>query len=205
MAATLVLLRHGQSEWNKQNLFTGWVDVHLSDEGKIEAAKASEALKNFRFDTVFTSALIRAVETAEIVVGKEALEKIRVVAAELNERRYGELEGKNKDEMRKIYGPDQVALWRRSFAIAPPGGESLAETCTRVVSYFEREIKPRLKAGQTILICAHGNSLRALVKHLEQISDEDICQLEIPTAVPMVFYLDDELNLVKKQVIKIHR
>lgn len=185
MSARLVLLRHGQSVWNQQNIFTGWVDVELSEQGKKEAEKARELLKSFKFDAVFCSKLKRAQETARIVLGEQKPEIFCDVA--LNERNYGELEGKNKDEVRAEFGADQVQIWRRSFSVRPPGGESLADTCERVLPYYERTIKPWLQDGYTVLIAAHGNSLRALVKYLENLSDEDIINLEIPTGVPIIY------------------
>lgn len=190
MKATLVLLRHGQSVWNQQNIFTGWVDVELSEQGRQEAEHAKILLKDYQFDEVFCSSLKRAQETARIVLGDH---KAKVFCdAALNERRYGELEGKNKDEVRAQFGAEQVKIWRRSFLARPPGGESLADTCARVVPFYEREIKPLLKKGHTVLVAAHGNSLRALVKHLENVSDEEIVTLEIPTGVPVIYNFDEQ-------------
>lgn len=195
MLSILVLLRHGQSEWNKSNIFTGWVDVPLSAQGEDEAEQAGLALKDFRFDAVFTSVLHRAQKTAQIAL-RDNMPPIFSSAA-LNERRYGALEGKNKDEMRKLYGPEQIHIWRRSFTERPPGGESLKDTCDRVLPYYKEKIEPRLLNGQTILVCAHGNSLRALIKYLENLSDEEIIDLEIPTGVPIVYHLDQG-RIVKK-------
>jgi len=199
MASTLVLLRHGQSEWNQKNIFTGWVDVALSELGKVEACRARDALKDFHFDAVFVSALKRAADTADIVLAGMRPQAYFVSDA-LNERRYGELEGKDKDEMRRLYGQDQVHIWRRSFDVRPPGGESLKDTCERVLPYFKKEIEPRLLQGQTILVSAHGNSLRALVKYLEGLSDEEIVAVEIPTGCPIVYQLDDHGKVIKKTV-----
>lgn len=200
MTSTLVLLRHGQSLWNQQNIFTGWVDVSLSDVGMSEARRARDVLKDMRFDAVFVSALHRAAETAKIALeGHQGFEYFSSKA--LNERHYGELQGKNKDEMRALYGAEKVAIWRRSFNERPPGGESLSDTCERVLPYFTDHIAPRLKRGETVLISAHGNSLRALVKHLEGLSDEEIVSLEIPTGVPIVYRLNDDLSVLNKTVL----
>lgn len=201
MSSTLVLLRHGQSEWNQKNIFTGFVDVLLSPVGEDEARWAREALKGYRFDAVFCSALKRAKDTAEIVLNGRMPESYFSSEA-LNERCYGQLEGKNKDEMRRLYGSEQVQIWRRSFDERPPGGESLSDTCERVMPYFKREIEPRLRQGQTILISAHGNSLRALVKYLEGLSDEEIVEVEIPTGMPIVYRLDGDGKIIDKIMLK---
>lgn len=200
MPSTLVILRHGQSEWNQKNIFTGWADVPLSAIGVKEAEFARDALRDFHFDAVYTSALVRAQETAKIVLGSK-VPAAYFCAEALNERHYGDLQGKNKDETRRMYGEEQVRIWRRSFDVRPPGGESLHDTCERVVPYFEREIKPRLAAGQTILISAHGNSLRALVKYLEGLSDEQILTVEIPTGEPIVYRLDDDGRINEKKTL----
>lgn len=200
MTSTLVILRHGQSEWNQKNIFTGWADVPLSALGIKEAQNARDALKSFSFDTVFSSALKRAQETAKIVLSEQRPREC-ICSEALNERHYGDLQGKDKDETRKLYGNEQVHLWRRSFDVRPPNGESLRDTCERVLPYFEREIKPRLKEGQTILISAHGNSLRALVKYLEGLSDEQILSVEIPTGEPIVYRLDDDGNVIEKKTL----
>jgi len=196
MSATLVLLRHGQSEWNKKNIFTGWVDINLSEEGQKEAQKARDALKDYNFDIVFTSDLKRAQETARIVLGEKNTQVISNQA--LNERRYGQLEGKNKDEVRKEFGAEQVHIWRRSLHSRPPGGESLADTYERVIPYFENQIKPWLNKNSTVLISAHGNSLRALVKYLENLSDEELLSLEIPTGTPIIYKLDAQGRWCRK-------
>jgi 2,3-bisphosphoglycerate-dependent phosphoglycerate mutase len=188
MSGTLVLLRHGQSEYNKKNIFTGWIDVELSAEGRLEALKARELLKNYDFDVVYTSALKRAKDTALIVLGEKKTALISNSA--LNERCYGELEGKNKDEVRALFGAEQVQIWRRSLRERPPGGESLEDTCERVLRFYDDEIKPKLAQGQTILVCAHGNSLRALVMSLENLSEEEVLNLEIPTGVPIIYEFD---------------
>jgi 2,3-bisphosphoglycerate-dependent phosphoglycerate mutase len=197
MSSTLVLLRHGQSEWNQKNIFTGWVDVPLSPRGILEAKSAQKILHDLNFDAVFTSALKRAQETAKIVMENQ-MHTDYFCSEALNERNYGELQGKNKDEMRVIFGEEQVQLWRRSFHIRPPGGESLRDTYERVLCYFKQEIEPRLKKGQTILISAHGNSLRALIKYLEGLSDDEIMKLEIPTGTPFIYKFDDDGKIIKR-------
>ena len=194
----LVLLRHGQSEWNKSNIFTGWADVELSPEGEVEAKNAGLALKDYQFDAVFCSTLSRAQKTAEIAL--RPFMPPMFCSKALNERSYGELEGKNKDEMRKIYGSEQIHIWRRSYTEKPPGGESLKDCFDRVLPYYKKEIEPRLFRGQNILVCAHGNSLRALIKYLENISDEEITEIEIPTGAPIVYHLEREQIVEKLQL-----
>lgn len=186
----LALLRHGQSEYNKKNLFTGWLDVPLSEEGLKEAKKAKEKLSGFSFDKAFTSKLVRAINTLEMAVPNLPYESDEA----LNERSYGELEGKNKDELRRQYGEKQVEIWRRSFSITPPGGESLKNTYDRVIPYYQKHIKPLLDKGKDILVCAHGNSLRALIKYIEKIEDEKINKIEVPTGIPIVYEYNKEQN-----------
>jgi 2,3-bisphosphoglycerate-dependent phosphoglycerate mutase len=202
MASYLVLLRHGQSVWNQENIFTGWVDVPLSPVGEEEAKNAQKALSGYHFDAVFTSTLKRAIDTAKIVLGLKK-PAVFVSSDALNERHYGELQGKNKDEMREHYGEKQVQIWRRGFNERPPGGESLKDTCERVLPFFKEQILPRLILGETILVAAHGNSLRALVKFLENLSDEAIVGLEIPTGVPLVYHLDDQGRVLDKKILKV--
>lgn len=197
MGGTLVLLRHGQSEYNKKNIFTGWIDVELSPQGRVEAQEARSRLKDYNFELVFTSALKRAKDTALIVLGEKKTPIISDPA--LNERRYGELEGKNKDEVRALFGAEQVQIWRRSLREKPPGGESLADTCERVVAYYNREIKPFLARGKKILISAHGNSLRALVMYLENLNEEEVSNLEIPTGVPIIYEFDTQGRASRKR------
>ena len=189
--ATLVLLRHGESQWNLENRFTGWVDVPLSDKGREEARAAGEKLKNYAFDRAFTSVLMRAIDTLKIVlevIGQEGIPIEKDQA--LNERMYGELQGLNKAETAQKYGDQQVKLWRRSYDIKPPGGESLKDTAERVLPYYQRRIQPELLAGKNILIAAHGNSLRALVMHLDQLTTEQVLELNIPTGAPLLYELD---------------
>ncbi|MFL2971097.1 MAG: 2,3-bisphosphoglycerate-dependent phosphoglycerate mutase [Candidatus Thalassarchaeaceae archaeon] len=189
----LVLIRHGQSVWNATNRFTGWTDVELSQKGEIEAATAGEQLADVRFDVVHTSALMRAQRTAEIVMSKNRVSgEIPTNQDErLNERHYGDLQGLNKAETAEIHGAEQVRIWRRSFDVPPPGGESLEMTAERTIPYFVEEIMPDLDSGMNVLVAAHGNSLRSIVMHIEDISPEDITGLEIPTGAPMYYEFDN--------------
>ena len=189
----LVLIRHGQSVWNAANRFTGWTDVELSEKGEIEAADAGLELADVRFDVVHTSGLIRAQKTAEIVMSKNAVSgNIPTrVDERLNERHYGDLQGLNKAETAEIHGADQVHIWRRSFDVPPPGGESLEMTAERTIPYFVEEIIPDLESGKNVLVAAHGNSLRSIVMHIEGISPEEITSLEIPTGIPMFYRFDN--------------
>ena len=189
--ARLILLRHGESQWNLENRFTGWVDVPLSPRGIQEATHAGEKLRSFKFDRAFTSVLARANETLRLVletIGQTGIPFVKDKA--LNERMYGELQGLNKDETSKKYGEAQVKIWRRSYDVRPPGGESLKDTAERVLPYYERTIKPYLLKGDTILVAAHGNSLRALIMELEQLSREQVLELNIPTGAPLLYELD---------------
>ena len=190
MNSKLVLVRHGQSEWNAKNLFTGWKDPNLTDLGIQEAIKAGELLetRNLKFDLMFTSDLFRAQETGRLILEQINQKDIEIIQDQsLNERNYGDLAGLNKDEAREKWGEEQVHIWRRSFDVPPPGGESLKNTAERVLPYFEREIMPKVKKGLNILVAAHGNSLRALVMHLENISSEEIVKLEIATGDPLIY------------------
>ena len=190
----LVLVRHGQSEWNEKNLFTGWKDPKLTPRGVDEAIKAGKELKEagYSFDKMFTSDLFRAQDTGRIILEQMNLASIEVIKdVSLNERNYGDLAGLNKDEARKEWGEDQVHIWRRSFDVPPPGGESLKDTADRVLPYFKENIIPELIQGLNILVAAHGNSLRALVMELEEISSEKIVELEISTGVPLVYKFEE--------------
>jgi 2,3-bisphosphoglycerate-dependent phosphoglycerate mutase len=190
--ARLVLLRHGESQWNLENRFTGWVDVPLSPRGVEEAKNAGDKLKGFTFDRAFTSVLIRANETLRLVLEAIAQTAIPIEKDKaLNERMYGELQGLDKAETAKKYGDAQVKIWRRSYDVRPPGGESLKDTAERVLPYYEAKIKPCLIKGETILISAHGNSLRALVMELEQLTKEQVLELNIPTGAPLLYELDN--------------
>ena len=198
----LILLRHGQSQWNLENRFTGWVDVPLSPRGEEEARNAGQKLRGRKIDKLYTSVLKRAIDTAEL-----ALEAARIGPlpterdAALNERMYGDLQGKNKAEAAREFGPDQVKLWRRSYDVRPPGGESLADTAARVLPYWERRILPDLRAGKNVLVAAHGNSLRALVMHLDGLTREQVLALEIPTGVPLLYEIDPAGEVYGKQYL----
>ena len=185
----LVLVRHGQSEWNEKNLFTGWKNPTLTKQGIEEARKAGSKIKsiNLNFDLHFTSELLRAQITGEIIQREidQQIKTIKNIA--LNERDYGDLSGLNKDEARKKWGEKQVHLWRRSYDTPPPGGESLKDTSDRVIPYFKKTIKPELEMKKNILITAHGNSLRALIKNIEDITAADIVKLEIATGEPIIY------------------
>ncbi len=198
----LVCVRHGQSKWNKENRFTGWVDIELSEQGIKEANEAGQILKGFKFDKIFTSVLKRAINTAEIISKVAGFEKIEMISNEaLNERHYGDLQGLNKAEIGEKVGAEQLHIWRRSFDVAPPNGESLKDTLDRVLPYYESEIAPLLKAGKDILISAHGNSLRALTMHLENVTKEDISDINIPTGKPYVYEFDESLKLISKKYL----
>jgi 2,3-bisphosphoglycerate-dependent phosphoglycerate mutase len=208
----LILLRHGKSKWNKKNIFTGWVDIPLADEGIDEAKKARDKLASHAIDAIYCSTLVRAMMTVMIamvdhpsgrvpcVVHKEheehnqwydfpqGVDLVPVYTSwHLNERMYGTLQGKNKDEMREKYGPEQVKMWRRSFSTPPPEGESLELTAKRTLPYFDKEIAPRVSKGETILVSAHGNSIRSIVMELENLSEEEVLSLEIPTGDPLFY------------------
>ena len=195
--AQLVIFRHGQSVWNLENKFTGWVDVELSEKGLEEARAAGLKLKGFRFDEGFASALRRAQHTLNIALSESGQPNIPVTFNEaLNERMYGDLQGLNKSETAAKFGDQQVKIWRRSYDVAPPNGESLKDTAARVIPYFENQIAPKLRAGKNIVIAAHGNSLRALIMHLEKMTPEQILEFEIGTAVPRVYELSNDLTVV---------
>ena len=194
--AILILLRHGQSVWNAANRFTGWTDVGLSEVGEAEAAKAGEELANTQIDVVHTSDLIRAQHTAEIVMGHNRVSSDVPTHRDfrLNERHYGDLQGLNKQDTRDKYGNDQVKIWRRSYDVPPPGeeGESLAMCAERTLPYLDEAIKPDLEAGKTVLVAAHGNSLRSIVMKIEGLSKEEVLSLEIPTGIPRIYTYEDE-------------
>ncbi|MDD5185111.1 MAG: 2,3-bisphosphoglycerate-dependent phosphoglycerate mutase [Paludibacter sp.] len=216
--AKLILIRHGQSLWNKKNVFTGWVDVPLSKEGIAEATKAGDEIAEIAFDVVFTSVQIRAIETAMIALAGNKSDKTPVVIHSdgkmgewttiyndsmsrniipvyrdwhLNERYYGQLQGKNKAETAAIYGEEQVHLWRRSYDIAPPEGECLKDTAERTIPFFKENIFTQLQAGKNVLVSAHGNSLRSIVMFIENLSEAEVLKLEIPTGVPLYYELKD--------------
>ena len=190
----LVLVRHGQSEWNAKNLFTGWKDPDLTDKGIEEAVNAGKKINGYglSFSCMFTSALIRAQNTAKIILKEIEQEDIPTYQDKnLNERAYGSLTGMDKDEARQKFGSEQVQIWRRSFDTCPPDGESLKDTYNRVVPYFQKNILPHLADGKNVLVSAHGNSLRALVKLIENISENDIVKLEIATGQPIIYKYQD--------------
>ena len=222
MTYKLVLLRHGQSAWNKTNQFTGWVDVPLTEQGVEEAKRGGELLKekNVLPDIVFTSLLRRAINTANIAL--DSADRLWIPVERnwrLNERHYGALQGKNKSEIRQEYGDEKFMIWRRSYATPPPEidpndqysqngdprytgadvpeTEALANVVTRVTPYWEETIKPQLAAGKTVLIAAHGNSLRAIVKMLDGLSEDEIAQVNIPTAIPLLYELDENFKPIK--------
>ena len=195
----LVLLRHGQSQWTLEHRFTGWIDVPLSAQGREEAVAAAKQLRGYRLDRAFTSRLVRATETLRIVLA--AIDQSQIVIEEnqaLNERMYGDLQGLNKEETVKKYGAQQVESWRRSYDVRPPGGESLEDTAARVLPYYLERIHPALEKGDTALIVAHGNSLRALVMHLEHLSPQQIVKVSIPTGAFFVYAVADNGELVRQ-------
>ena len=197
----LILIRHGQSEWNALNQFTGWKDPDLTAKGIEEARNAGKIISNLNinFDLVFTSALKRAQNTAEIIL-KEINQPLSTIKNQaLNERNYGDLAGLNKDDARKRWGDEQVHIWRRSYDIPPPGGESLKDTGERVLPFFMKEILPYVREGKNVLVAAHGNSLRSLIKFLDNISDEDIVKLEIPTGAPIHYVIGEDGSVKSKK------
>lgn len=200
--AQLVIFRHGQSVWNLENKFTGWVDVELTEKGVEEAKNAGLKLKGFKFDLAYASNLQRAQKTLALALEQSGQANIPVTYNEaLNERMYGDLQGLNKADTVVKFGEEQVKIWRRSYDIAPPNGESLKDTAARVIPYFENEILPKLKAGNNIVIAAHGNSLRALIMYLEKLTPAQILEFEIGTAVPRLYELDENLNVLKAENI----
>jgi len=203
--ATLILVRHGQSKWNLENRFTGWIDVPLTEAGRAEATKAGQLIRDIKikFDVAYTSVLVRATETLDIILSILEQKGIPIIKNQaLNERHYGELQGLNKDEMRKKFGESQVKLWRRSYDVAPPGGESLKDTAARTIPFFESRILSDLKAGKNVLVCAHGNSLRSIVMHLDGLTKEQVLALEIPTGVPIRYEIRPDGTVASKEILK---
>ena len=201
--AKLVLVRHGQSQWNLENKFTGWVDVELSPKGEAEAQGAGERLKGITFDKGYTSILKRAENTLKVilkVLGQENLPVTRDQA--LNERHYGDLQGLDKAETAKKFGDEQVKIWRRSYDIAPPNGESLKDTAARTLPYFRDHILPDVKNGLNVIVAAHGNSLRSIVMELEQMTKEQVLELNLGTAVPLVYDMDATGKILSKTELK---
>jgi 2,3-bisphosphoglycerate-dependent phosphoglycerate mutase len=195
--AQLVIFRHGQSTWNLENKFTGWVDVELTAKGIEEAKNAGLKIKGYHFDYAFASALKRAQDTLKYALETSGHTPIvPVFNLALNERMYGDLQGLDKTETAKKYGDEQVKVWRRSFDVPPPNGESLKDTAARVIPYFEAEIVPKLKAGKNVVIVAHGNSLRALIMYLEKMTPEQILEFEIGTGQPRLYELETDLKVI---------
>lgn len=198
---SLVLVRHGQSQWNLENRFTGWTDVPLTDAGRREAERAGRLLHDLPVDRAFTSTLKRAQETLAIILRALRREDVPIIAdAALNERDYGDLTGKDKDEAAARFGAERVHAWRRSWDIRPPGGESLADTDARAFPYFRDRILPGVMAGEDVFVVAHGNSLRAIVKEIEGLTPEQVVSLEIATATPYVYTLDAEGRILHKEI-----
>lgn len=217
------MVRHGQSQWNLENRFTGWVDVPLSTNGINEAISAGQKLKEHRFDTIFVSHMLRAIQTLHYILLESTDERTPIFYHEdpmirtweehtgesekelpvyqyvaLAERYYGKLQGLNKQKTREKYGKEQVHLWRRSYDIQPPDGESLKDTAERTIPCYKKYIVPHLHNNQTLLIVAHGNSLRSILMYVEQVSEQEIPQVEIPTGVPLIYDFDDDLRMIKK-------
>ena len=197
----LVLVRHGQSQWNLENRFTGWVDVPITPLGEQEAHRAGKELKGIKFDIAFTSELIRANQTLEIILGEIGQKDLTVKKDKaLNERHYGDLQGLDKAETAKKYGDAQVHIWRRSFDVKPPNGESLKDTADRTLPYFRKFILPAAVAGQNVLVSAHGNSLRAIIMDIESLSPEQIMKVEIATCRPIYYDIGAKGEVLKKSV-----
>ncbi len=195
--AKLVIFRHGQSLWNLENKFTGWVDVELSPKGVDEARQAGLKLNGYAFDYAYASDLKRAQNTLKLALESAGHAPVSPIYNKaLNERMYGDLQGLDKAETARKYGEEQVKIWRRSFDVPPPNGESLKDTADRVIPYFESEIIPKLKAGKNVVIAAHGNSLRALIMYLEKMTPEEILEFEIGTAQPRLYELDHNMNVL---------
>jgi 2,3-bisphosphoglycerate-dependent phosphoglycerate mutase len=200
----LVLVRHGESEWNRLNRFTGWKDVDLTEEGIFEAHRAGAMLEEegCRFESAYTSTLKRARNTLHIILGEIEQEELPIVTdAALNERDYGELMGINKEDARKRWGDAQVHLWQRSYDIAPPGGESLKDTAARVLPFYEKRIAPELRAGKNVLVVAHGNSLRALIMQLDRLTPDDVMAVELGTGRPLIYRLNADGTVAEKRDI----
>ena len=226
--AQLTLLRHGESIWNQQNRFTGWVDVSLSRAGMQEASKAGQLLSKRHFDVAFTSSLLRAQDTLyevlkqnkqcdqymrihesnsqwyeNFVASKDDLNELKIyISDKLNERYYGDLQGRNKEQARHEFGAQQVHIWRRSYDVPPPNGESLEMTAARTIPYYQDKIVPYLENGDSVLVTAHGNSLRALIMHIEAMSAEQILAFDLPTGSPHIYDFDREMRIERKQVLK---
>ncbi len=198
--AKLILLRHGQSTWNLENKFTGWIDVPLTELGEQEARRAGEHLKDVKIDKAYTSVLSRAIETLRIALEAAGQPNVSTEYDQaINERMYGDLQGLDKAETAKKFGDEQVKIWRRSYDIAPPNGESLKDTAARALPYFHDKILPDVKAGKNVLVSAHGNSLRAIVMDLDHLTREQVLELNIPNGVPIVYEIDSVGNVLSKK------
>ena len=222
----LILVRHGQSQWNLEDRFTGWVDVPLSKKGIDEAILAGKKLKDFNFDVMYVSHMLRAIQTLHYILLESSSKKTPIIyheekrihawehhtsdpdselpifmSVDLAERYYGDLQGLNKQKTREKYGDEQVHLWRRSFDINPPNGESLKDTCERTIPYYKKFIQKELQKNKNVLVSAHGNSLRSIVMYVENISEKDIPNLEIPTGVPIIYTLDENMELLDKKLL----
>jgi 2,3-bisphosphoglycerate-dependent phosphoglycerate mutase len=199
----LILLRHGESQWNLENRFTGWVDIPLTDKGRQEALRAGQRLRDIKFDRGFTSVLIRAIESLEYALQGAGQEGIPVEKDKaLNERMYGDLQGLNKEETAQKYGAEQVHIWRRSYDVQPPNGESLKDTAARTLPYFNARILPHVVKGENIIVVAHGNSLRSIVMELDKLSKEDVLKLNLATGVPIVYDINKNSEVVQKDIIE---
>ena len=205
MERTLILVRHGQSEWNLKNLFTGWKDPDLTDTGVDEAIRAGKLLaeRGLKFDIAFTSELIRAQRTCQFILDEVDQSSLKTIREEaLNERDYGDLSGLNKDDARKKWGEEQVHVWRRSYDTPPPGGESLKDTGARVWPYYMMDILPRVLGGECVLVAAHGNSLRALVMIFDGLDTKQVTELNLGTGVPMIYKFDALSRVISKEVLE---
>jgi len=225
IVSKLVLVRHGQSQWNLENRFTGWVDVPLSEKGIDEAIAAGTKLKDIKFGSIYVSHMLRAIQTLHYILLESSNDKTPIFiheekrihdwethsgnsdneipvyqSVDLAERFYGDLQGLNKDETRQKYGEEQVHIWRRSFDINPPNGESLKDTCERTIPYYKEHIMKDLQDGGNVLVAAHGNSLRSILMFVENVSKDDIPNVEIPTGVPIIYTFDDQMNVIDKQL-----
>ena len=200
--ALLVLVRHGESQWNLENKFTGWVDVPLTDTGRREAARTGQQLRGTHFDLAYSSVLQRANETLDIILRELGQTDLPVTKDQaLNERHYGDLQGLNKAETAKKYGEEQVHIWRRSYDVPPPNGESLKDTAARTLPYYDRAIAPQVAAGKNVLVVAHGNSLRSIVMQLDGLTREQVLELNIPTGVPIVYDMAADLTIRSKRIL----
>jgi 2,3-bisphosphoglycerate-dependent phosphoglycerate mutase len=199
----LILLRHGESQWNSENRFTGWIDIGLTEKGKREAFDAGKLIKDIPIDCAFTSVLIRAIDTLTEALRGADQELVPVMKdPALNERMYGDLQGLNKTECVEKFGAAQVKIWRRSYDVPPPNGESLKDTAIRTLPYFEKDILPLVEQGKNVLISAHGNSLRAIVMNLDKLTKEEVVELNIPNAVPIVYEIDEEGKVISKVTLE---